>query len=254
MIGPAESFSHIYTKSVSLPVQYIRKAVQMKKILIGLLLILFAYNGFSQLIGEETKKRINTGFDVYTDFWLNKPEGVTSAAVNPGFTFFALHNWPIKEDKLKFATGLDISVHNMYTNSIGVVDTNSITIFHPFDSLYPHLSYKRIKYNMIYLDIPLEIRFKSDKKFRFSAGVKVGYLIRNQVKYVGDDFIWETRREMKVKFNRLENFQKWRYGVYARFGWNWINFYGFYSFSNVYEKGKGPDLHQISAGISIYPF
>ena len=227
----------------------------MKKILLGLLFIFLFYNGFAQVIGEKTKERITTGFDIFTDIWINDTEGVKMGTVNPGFTFFAVYNWPIKEDKLRFAAGLDISLHNMYTNSLILGDTlTGKTNLIPFNDRFPDSEYQRIKFNLVYVDIPLELRFRSEKKFRWSVGVKVGYLIRSQWKYVGEDFLFETSKELKVKFNNLSNIDNIRYGIYARCGWHWINFYGYYSISNVFEKDKGPELYPISVGVSLYPF
>jgi len=227
----------------------------MKKTLILLLFIFLFYNGFAQLISDKTKEMINTGFDIYTDFWINDTEGVTTGTINPGFTFFAVHNWPIKNDKLRFAAGLDISIHNMFTNSLILGDTlTGQSNIIPFNDLFPNDEYKRIKFNLIYIDIPLELRFRSDKKFRFSVGGKIGYLIRNQWKYVGDDFLFNRSEELKVKFNDLPNIETLRYGATVRLGWHWINLYGYYSLSNVFEKDKGPELYPISVGISIYPF
>jgi len=244
----------LYTKIVSLPVQYICKAYRMKKIILGLLLVFVVTSGYSQLINEETKKRIVTGFDLFNDFWMNTPDAAEVKTFNPGLTFFAVYNFPIKEEKLKFGFGLDISFHNLNSDALLQIDTSGVQQFVKFSELYPDLSYKRNKLHVFYVDLPLEFRLKTEKQFRFSAGFKVGMLAQSSTKYIGDDYVHDTGNEVKYKYFRIHNMESFRYGVYARVGWKWINFYGYYSLSKLFKKDQGPEIYPISAGISLYPF
>jgi hypothetical protein len=135
-----------------------------------------------------------------------------------------------------------------------VVDSTGKSNLIPFNTLYPNLDYKKNKMTLTYLDIPFEFIYKTRSNLRFSAGFKVGFLLQSHTKYRGDDYLNGNKNELKVKFFRLRNIDDYRFGVTARIGWKWINAFGYYSLSKIFNKNQGPDLYPISVGISVIPF
>jgi hypothetical protein len=226
----------------------------MKRIIIFLSLLSLSFNGFSQIIDEAGKRKITTGFDLFTDIWMDKPAGMKTSAINRGFNMFFLYNIPFGETNLTFSPGIGLGIHNVYSNFLLVTDTTGISDFVPFKTLYPDLDYKKNKLTVTYFDIPFEFIYKTRCNLRFSAGFKVGFLLQSHTKYRGDDYLNGNTDELKVKFFRLKNIDDYRYGVTARIGWKWINAYGYYSLSKLFTKNWGPEMYPVSVGISIIPF
>jgi hypothetical protein len=226
----------------------------MKKIVFILIVLYISVNGYSQVINEASKRKLTSGFDLYTDIWMNKPAGITTSAVNRGFNFFMLYNIQLGESNITFSPGAGISSHNMYNNAFVVVDTMGVSNLIPFDTLYPGLSYKKNKLTVTYLDIPFEFIYASHNGMRLSLGFKVGFLLQSHTKYKGDDFINNTNTGLKTKDLKLRNIDQYHYGVLARIGWRWINVYGYYSLSNLFVRNYGPQMYPISVGISLIPF
>jgi hypothetical protein len=110
---------------------------------------------------------------------------------------------------------------------------------------------KRYKLTTIYLNAPLLLEFQIPTggqqrwPLYFSAGAIGGVKLGSHTKIVYTD---DSKQKNKDHFNITQ----WRYGVTARIGYRAINLFADYYFSPLFEKGKGPDLYQVSAGIFIY--
>ncbi len=85
-------------------------------------------------------------------------------------------------------------------------------------------------------------------------GFKFGFLVRGHTKYKGDDYIDGTTQEVIIKKKKLAFMEKNRYGFTGRIGYKWLNLWGYYQLSTLFEKGKGPEMYPISVGITIIPF
>ncbi len=89
------------------------------------------------------------------------------------------------------------------------------------------------KVNPIYIDIPLEIRYRTNstkKSFRLALGGKVGIRVDNKskVKYRADG------QTQKIKIKNELHTELFRYGVYARVGFGSFNFWVYKSLSNLF--------------------
>ncbi len=89
------------------------------------------------------------------------------------------------------------------------------------------------KVNPIYLDIPLELRFRSNstkKSFRFALGGKIGIRVdsKTKIKYRQNGIT------NKVKIKNDLHMEQFRYGVYARVGFGSFNFWVYKSLSNLW--------------------
>jgi hypothetical protein len=109
---------------------------------------------------------------------------------------------------------------------------------------------KRNKLTTIYLNAPLLLEFqiptgKERYPFYISAGAIGGVRLGSHTKLVYAD---DGKQKNKDHFNLTQ----WRYGITARIGYRAINLFADYYFSPLFEKGKGPDLYQVSAGIFVY--
>jgi hypothetical protein len=226
----------------------------MKRNGLLLLLLLFSFQSYSQLISETAHRKVTSGFDLYSDIWINKPEGIKISAINRGINFFMLYNIPLGKSDLTFSPGAGLSCHNMYSDAFVVVDTLNVSNLIPFDSLYPGLSYKKNKLTASYFDIPFEFIYTPHSGLRLALGFKVGFLLQTHTKYKGDDYFNNTNTTVKTKVLKIRNIDPYHYGVLARIGWRWINVYGYYSFSTLFSSGFGPQMYPISVGISVVPY
>ncbi|NCC72600.1 MAG: PorT family protein [Sphingobacteriia bacterium] len=227
----------------------------MKKVILILMLIIAGFESYAQNPSETTRKKFSTIFDVYNDFYLNIPDSVSNRLFNPGASISGLYDFRFGKSNFSFAIGGGIASHNFYSNSFTVVDENGVTSLKRIKSLYPSVSnYDRNKISFTYFDIPMEFRLRTNENIRAAIGFKFGFLLESHSKYRGDDYLYNTNNQLFVKFKDVENIQDLRYGLTARFGWKFINLTGFYSFSNIFEEDKGPEIYPFSVGISLMPF
>lgn len=225
----------------------------MKKLFI-LLFSIIALNSYTQVVDEKTKKLFTFGLDVFADLWQDVPSTLEPATINPGVNIFGTYNFMFGESNFSFSPGIGLGIHNMFNSSILQTSIDS-SYFVPIDSILPEgYSYKRSKFVAPYLDIPLEIRFKSKSEFRIAVGFKFGFLLRAYTKYKGDDYLSELHQTTIYKKKIIQQLEKNRYGFIGRIGYKWLNVYGYYQLSTLFVKDKGPDMYPISVGITIIPF
>lgn len=213
--------------------------------------------GLSNTIKETTSKvkekysgsRDRIVVDIFFDNWLHNEDSLKTNWYSRGFNAYFMYDIQLGKKKLfSVAPGLGIGTHNVFHNSALVLDTagNSQLIKRTDD-------YKRNKMGLAYVDIPLELRFRSkpnakNKSFKVALGIKAGILIDSKTKSREED----ANGEMKVfKTKRLDNINLFRYGATFRIGYGPFNVFAFYSLSKVFEKDKGPQLTPFSVGFSI---
>ncbi len=222
----------------------------MKKILI-IVFGLIAFNSFSQELSEETKRKFSFGVDVFTDIWQDLPQTIEPATINQGVNIFGSYNYILNNGNFSLSPGIGLSYHNLNNKSLTMTIEDS-TIFYPVPDL---INFRRTKFTLGYFDIPIELRYKSKGDVRFAFGFKFGILMTSFTKYKGDDFEPNDINKLVIyKKVRIPNVSRFRYGLSLRLGYKWLNVWGFYQLSSVFEKGKGPDMYPISVGISLMPY
>lgn len=223
----------------------------MKKIIFSLLCIL-PFFAFSQEkiknISETTIRRVSVGAEIYQDFWLNWPQGMNVRAINQGAGGFIMYNIPFGTSPVSFSIGAGIGCHNLYSNT-RILNIHADTI--TFTPIPDSIDYRKSKLGLTYLDFPLELRVVTKDKIRFSVGVKLGYLLDAKTKYKGDNVFGE---ESTIKMRDVEHVDKFRFGPTVRFGYDWFQVMGYFSVTQVFEKGLGPEVSPISVGITFMPF
>jgi hypothetical protein len=223
----------------------------MRKIIL-FSLFLIPFIAFSQekskIIGENTIRRVSVGAEIYQDFWLNWPAKMNVRAINQGAGGFVMYNVPFGKSPISFSIGIGIGCHNLYSNTtINNIHADTI-IFTPIPD---SIDYKKSKLGLTYLDFPLELRLVTKDKIRVSVGVKLGYLLDAKTKYKGDD---TDGFQSTVKYRKVEHVDKFRFGPTIRFGYNWFQIMGYFSVTQIFEKGLGPELSPVSVGITFMPF
>jgi len=223
----------------------------MKKIfilLMGIIPLISLSQEKAKIVGETTIRRISVGAEIYQDFWMNWPAGMNVRAINQGFGSFITYNVPLGKGPMSFAIGAGFGSHNLFSNSV-INDIKADSIL--FTPIVDSIDYKKSKLGITYLDFPIELRFVAKNKLRFSVGVKLGYLLDAKTKYKGDNLNGEM---LTLKQRKVDNVDKFRFGPVVRFGYDWFQIMGYFSVTQVFDKGYGPELYPISVGITFMPF
>ncbi len=199
-------------------------------------------------IGETTVRRVSVGAEIYQDFWMNWPKGMNVRAINQGAGGFVMYNIPLGESPLSFSIGAGLGFHNLFSNTV-IDNIHADTI--SFTPIPDSISYKKSKLGLSYLDFPIELRLVTKDKLRFSIGVKLGYNLDAKTKYKGNDLDGNLST---VKYRKVEHIDKLRFGPTIRFGYDWFQIMGYFSVTQVFEKGLGPEVYPISVGFTFMPF
>ena len=187
------------------------------------------------------------------------PKGMNLSPMSTGIDIYALETLLGKKSFVSLAIGAGFSVQNYKSDSYLVnVDSSYFT------KIPDDLDYHKNKITTVFVDIPIELRFRSRPKardkagivrkrnFRFTVGFKIGYNIQRYMKYDGKDYRSENYGiQIKYKEYRLNNLLLYRYGVSSSIGIGKVSIYGYYSLTNLFIKDKGPELIPFSIGLSI---
>ncbi len=198
-----------------------------------------------------------TMWGIYTDLWQDAPDSIDIKPVNQGFSFHCMYDYVIK-GKFSVAIGLGIASHNLYSGSWLKYERdslNNLTGRYAFYKIPDSINFKNNKFNINYLEIPVELRFRGNGSdgFKLALGFKAGLTMSNHTKYKGDNYVYKDGTSIKEKYYNNKHVLDYRYGVTARIGYKWINLNVFYSLTNLFEDNKGPKMYPVSIGLMITP-
>jgi hypothetical protein len=173
----------------------------MKKIIILSIIVLSGSMLFAQSVAESTTKKVSVGYDLYTSIWSDMPSGIKTRTINQGANVFLMYNHMMSENGFSFAGGLGISSENLYLKNAYIPNVKADSI--AFTNVPSGVNVKKSKLNVTYLDIPIEIRYVTKSKMRFTLGMKFGFVIDSKTKLKGDAFDsegtlgWGTKEKHK---------------------------------------------------------
>lgn len=225
----------------------------MKKIISLFSVVLFVSSiGFTQ---ETKKEERNKHQDhLLVDF------GYETFSSRPGFTNFQWYNNGLNiqlfydqlfgQSGISAALGVGFSTQSYYSDKQIRRDTTSAFLYS--DWLDPEKEYEKNKVSTSWIDIPFELRYRTKMddggyRWKFSVGAKVGFLIDTHDKLVDNNNI-------KYKTYDFPDMNRVRAGLIARAGYGKVNFYGFFSLTEFFIPGRGPEMKQYGFGISLVPF
>ncbi len=195
------------------------------------------------------KDRLIVG--LFTDVWSNLPDNMETKAINRGVTINYLQDFPISTTNFSFAVGLGFTSHNLY----GDYFYERTQGRHDFVSNAMDLDYDKNKISLNYLNIPLELRFRTrntPQTFRIHAGVKAGLLVNAHTKYVGE--VLPGGRETKFKEGKLDNIESFMFGFHSRIGYGRVNLNTFINLTDIFEGNNAQDASLVSVGLSFIIF
>ena len=228
----------------------------MKQIFILLIAIIsVSTTGFSQdKTGSKTEDRNTHQDHMLIDF------GYETFSSRPGFTNFQWYNNGLNiqvfydqlfgQSGFSGAVGIGFSTQSYYSDKQIRRDTNKVEYS---DWLTPDkVPYERNKVSTSWVDIPIEFRNRSKRddwgyRWKFSVGAKVGFLFDTHDKLVDTDGI-------KYKTYDFPDMNRVRFGLIARAGYGKVNFSTFFSLTEFFVPGRGPEMKQIGIAMSLVPF
>ncbi|HSM49375.1 MAG TPA: outer membrane beta-barrel protein [Draconibacterium sp.] len=86
-------------------------------------------------------------------------------------------------------------------------------------------------------------------RFYFSSGMYFSYRIGSYTKIK-----YKVEHNQKLKINDNYSLQNFRYGIMARTGYRWINFFAMYELTPFFQEEKGPELTPFIFGITLLQF
>jgi hypothetical protein len=223
----------------------------MKKIiLLQAMIILFTINAFAQ-----DRTRMNPSdrliIGLFTDIWSGLPDDMSTSVFNRGIAIDYIQEYPISTTNFSLAAGLGFAGHNMYSNHRYLRHNNT----HEFQPI-GDVDYRNNKLSLNYLNIPLEIRYRTrdlPRTLRLHAGIKAGVLVNAHTKYVGHD-PGDTSRTTRIKEGRLDNIETFLIGFQARVGYGRFNLHAFAPITTVFKGNESADASFLSLGVSFILF
>jgi hypothetical protein len=231
----------------------------MKKIIFTLGLIAVSIGVFAQDGGSPMNKAVNKVthsndflmIQLSYDGWAGSPDSIKTG-LNRGFNVALMYDFPFKKSKLSMAAGLGVSTSGVYLkdNRMDITGTTTKT-----QASFPSSSYKKNKVATTYLEIPIELRYRSvpdnaNKGFKAAIGVKVGALVdaHTKVKYTGPNGSKQIEKENNRGF-----FNPWRFSATARVGYGNFALFGAYSLNPLLKDNSSGnlDIRPYSIGICL---
>ena len=201
---------------------------------------------------------VGFGFNGFlTDYW--------SSSLNPGEEYFDINttksiawNFFLPDVSLKITRNIGlVSTLGLTLNNYHFDNNNSIIKdnYGVIGPLYPApgVNYKKSKLNAGYATIPVVLEFQipvngsSRKNVYVSGGVIGAVKLWSKTKVVWHDNGGKHKKKEKDDFSL--NVLRW--GATARAGYRDFQVYGTTYFTQMFEKGKGPELYPFEVGIAL---
>lgn len=217
------------------------------------LIALSASSLAAQAQSSYTPSRDYFNFSLHYDGLAGETESIKLKGLNRGLSTHIMMDFPLKTSQFSFAAGVGFSTHNYYFEDQrfsmqGQTNVEFINLIKPESD-----NYRKSKLSVNYAEVPLELRFFSNKQnrnvgFKASIGMKVGYLLDAHTKEKVD--INGVTITQKFKGSN-DLFNQWRFAPTVKIGWGNFSIYGQYNVSQLFAPGTGPEVFPYSIGISI---
>lgn len=174
--------------------------------------------------------------------------GIQTKWYSRGINIYFYYDFRIKNSRVSFAPGIGYSSSNIYSRH-GLVEDSVGT---HFEALTNAGDYKVNKITLQYIDIPLELRIKTnpdklDQVWKFAIGFKAGIRVDAHTKQK----LTENGRTKVYVERRFPDFNLFRMGPMIRIGYSSFNITAYYGILGVFKKDKGPQANEFTVGISF---
>jgi Outer membrane protein beta-barrel domain len=185
-----------------------------------------------------------------------------SNAFNPNFGAYFMYDLPLGKTGFSLAPGIGLTLSKVnLDNSILNQDTSGTTFVtarnHPLFATGSRLNYVSSSFYTSWLDIPVELRFKSKpingrSCIKVAVGMRAGLNLaaNSKITYYDQNLL----REVDTKSSPFSDLTSFRYGATFRVGYGAINLFGYYGMNQLIKDNRNfnnLDLRQYSIGISL---
>lgn len=181
-------------------------------------------------------------------------------------------NVNLYKNKIGFTTGLGLQVSNYYLtdNYVMIKDSSTLMAYKIEDSYGNPVDLKVNKMVITYLNLPLFFEYQTNPGLRLSSfhvtlGVIAGVRLGSYTKQVyeekeGSYFLVDDAGKKIASFD-VDHHTVRDHGAYHlspfkldaafRVGWSYLNLFGTYSLTQMFQKNQGPELYPFTVGISL---
>lgn len=171
----------------------------------------------------------------------NTPVGFSNDKFSTGLSAGFLRDIPLNPKRnIAIAPGLGVTFNN-YSQNIGITSANGAPVY---TVLTDPASYSSNKFSQLFVDIPLEFRwrgstFENHTFFRIHAGLKLSYLLLDRSVFRSDsgDVVLTNNPD----FNRLQ------YGFFAAAGYGGVNLYIQYGLNPLFKNAQTTTAEKLDA-------
>lgn len=199
-------------------------------------------------VPERNKDRLL--LSTYNCFWQGLPDGVTQSSISQGYNISLMFDIPTSEkSKISFGLGFGYSRNNIYSNGLYNRSLTDKTV-----NLVPiNVKYNTNKLAFSYLNIPLEIRFRSSNNIRIAVGLRSSLKVDAFSKFYGhnpDTLVFGQYDQLKVINHDISNTEKYLFEITARAGWKFINVNGSFLLNKLFND-NGPAINGYTLGLTL---
>ncbi|WP_034042822.1 porin family protein [Wocania ichthyoenteri] len=228
----------------------------MKNFFFILLFIFGSYLGFSQ----ETQSKAGDSLYKEDQFYVgitynllgNIPSNLSQSGFSTGFHLGFIKDIPInKRRNLAIGIGVGYSANSFNQNLL--VNKDSFGNFE-YSILSDSDTYSKNKFSMHLVELPIEFRWRTSTAtdyafWRIYTGFKLGYVFTNTTKHVGD--------LGALKYNNVNEFNNFQYGLTLSVGYNTWNLHLYYALSSIFSNdaklnGDKIEMNVIKVGLMFY--
>ncbi|MBU2938345.1 PorT family protein [Lacinutrix sp. C3R15] len=230
----------------------------MKNTLLLLMLLLTVSYAFSQ--EEENITQAVDSLYKEDQFYIGatynllvkRPSGVSQSGFSSGFHLGYIKDMPLNTRR-NVAIGLGLGISSNSFNQNMLIDTDSDNNYNYSVIDDSETSYSKNKFTTYMIEMPLEFRWRTStateyKFWRIYTGLKLGYIIANTSKFIGDTTIKNTN---------ISDFNKLQYGFTISAGYNTWNIHFYYALNSIFNKdaqidGTSLNMHALKLGLMLY--
>ncbi|WP_452230892.1 porin family protein [Lacinutrix sp. MEBiC02404] len=183
---------------------------------------------------------------------VQRPKGVSQSGFSSGFHLGYIKDMPINVNRnVAIGVGLGLSSNSFNQNMLIDKDSDSKYTYTVLED--SETSYTKNKFTTYMIEAPIEFRWRTStpteyKFWRIYTGFKLGYVLANSSKFVGDT---------TIKHGGIKDFNKLQYGFTISAGYNTWNIHFYYALNTLFNKdaqldSTSLDMHAVKIGLMLY--
>lgn len=183
----------------------------------------------------------------------NKPNDLSQNGFSLGFHAGFIKDMPINKDRnIAIGIGLGYSANSFNQNLLIVKDDAGNINYSIIDE--NNVSFSRNKFSQHLVELPIEFRWRTSTPtnynfWRIYTGFKIGYVFTNTTKFKGS--------LGEFKYNNINDFNKFQYGLTVSMGYNTWNLYLYYALNPIFSSGaelngEAINMNAVKIGLMFY--